>query len=957
MHAISTSKSKVPMLPSQGITYAKFGTWRDHFSSALTLKGLQVFAALDSTIPTEYPEVKEDEDNEDSLELTNVLTLQWKVTNKYDFAAKSAEAYALLYEAATNNVQIQRVMKKHKGNFPLAFASVSHFVMGNVKSAARAQRKEILEEIRKCGDADAAREVITLVNANNDDLKLLGTDDELKDNDLFEELMDVIKEIPSLNNVYHLARMPDTKIGEWDSLTEYMISIIARDDGTMAAHSSQDDNTTDCIGYDEDDHAEQYEDTQEYEQVQEHFKAMSVSSTQPKKEHLYCLMARVATPATPLVASSGIPALQLPFGGDDGDCGVTLVEDEAGTEFKFSDFMPDTLGHSGSIGNLAAIGDHDRIDVDAADTDTFLHTPLLAAGAFAYWSPEGLACLEQLQPVVDQRAHGPVVIAQPPELSTNKSSKSSQNLIKIGNYDEMMTYVRMLSTSPQGKLLRFGAFKRRFKPPERPVLLPTPANSHTPDPMRSFAFVVSSNYVMIGVDSMASGHFFGDRDAFDVNSLVALSDAPQVEIANGAQLAPTHRGVVPLRVRGHGAYAGDDRIVMIQNVNYVPGFPVHRRLLSSGRLERDSTVDGVQRVFVDSLNSAVHMRNHDGTTCYSFALDKEGCVTQLPCVFGAALRDDNDESSELICFAAAARSLGDSVGAPLGESVGAPPVDGSVGVEMNDILTHATSVSPTTATTTATELTAAQVAETNAAIYVKPNAKNPGTKSFARYAKYQSARSAKEYAALGGSRADLRHDLRKGIVVVGTPPVDLFDGLRVPLPRRSKDPTKKRNQRALQSTGFFPHEDANLFFFFYHYDGNSKEMYGNKAKKIQWKVAVAEGHFTMGGTRIPDTTNGKKRIHSRLAKLERRHKKDGMPFLRMLKTVLDEYNSPSIQFNEPVDPDTPTPAPATLERGVSVNDADVEIAQLLMSLPDQDERENAGTVGVKQQPDIVSERP
>ena len=131
--------------------------------------------------------------------------------------------------------------------------------------------------------------------------------------------------------------------------------------------------------------------------------------------------------------------------------------------------------------------------------------------------------------MVDQRAHGPVVVARPPELSTNKSSKSSQNLIKIGNYDEMMTYVRnhMVSTSPQGKLLRFGAFKRRFKPPERPVLLPTPANSHTPDPMCSFAFVVSSNYVMIGVDSMASGHFhfFGDRDAFDVNSLVALSDA------------------------------------------------------------------------------------------------------------------------------------------------------------------------------------------------------------------------------------------------------------------------------------------------------------------------------------------------------------------------------------------------------------------------------------------------
>ena len=60
---------------------------------------------------------------------------------------------------------------------------------------------------------------------------------------------------------------------------------------------------------------------------------------------------------------------------------VMLVEDEHGTEFKFSDAMPDTLGHSDTIGKIkAAIGDRDRIDVDAAGA--FLHTPLLAAGAF-----------------------------------------------------------------------------------------------------------------------------------------------------------------------------------------------------------------------------------------------------------------------------------------------------------------------------------------------------------------------------------------------------------------------------------------------------------------------------------------------------------------------------------------------------------------------------------------------
>ena len=36
-----------------------------------------------------------------------------------------------------------------------------------------------------------------------------------------------------------------------------------------------------------------------------------------------------------------------------------------------------------------------------------------------------------------------------------------------------------------------------------------------------------------------------------------------------------------------------------------------------------------------------------------------------------------------------------------------------------------------------------------------------------------------------------------------------------------------------------------------------------------------------------------------------------------------------------------------LERGVSVNDDGVEIARLLILLPNQDERENAGTVRVK----------
>ena len=148
--------------------------------------------------------------------------------------------------------------------------------------------------------------------------------------------------------------------------------------------------------------------------------AISTQSDAPG--HLSCLMTRVATTTSAsLVASE---SLTLLLEEDDDPQIAMLVEDEHGTEFKYSGAMPDTLGHSDTIGKIKAaiIGDQDRIDVDAAGA--FMHTPLLAACAFAYLPPlpsaEGLAYLGQLQPVADLRAHGPVVIAQPPELSTNK---------------------------------------------------------------------------------------------------------------------------------------------------------------------------------------------------------------------------------------------------------------------------------------------------------------------------------------------------------------------------------------------------------------------------------------------------------------------------------------------------------------------------------------------------------
>ena len=63
------------MLPSQGVSYAKWVCWVDGFASCLTPKGLHLFAALDTTMPTESSELDEGEDDKESLELVNVLNL------------------------------------------------------------------------------------------------------------------------------------------------------------------------------------------------------------------------------------------------------------------------------------------------------------------------------------------------------------------------------------------------------------------------------------------------------------------------------------------------------------------------------------------------------------------------------------------------------------------------------------------------------------------------------------------------------------------------------------------------------------------------------------------------------------------------------------------------------------------------------------------------------------------
>ena len=168
---------------------------------------------------------------------------------------------------------------------------------------------------------------------------------------------------------------------------------------------------------------------------------MTANSTQshaPAPERLFCLMARVATTTTaPLVASAS-PTLLLE---EDDDHGVILVEDEHGTEFKFSDIESSAIGLSGvAIGEIEAaveeaVGDRGCVDCDFADA--FLHAPL-TVDELAYLplppSVEGLVYSEY----VDPRSHGQIATKNELKLIENEVGEVGSNSVKIDDFNAMM---------------------------------------------------------------------------------------------------------------------------------------------------------------------------------------------------------------------------------------------------------------------------------------------------------------------------------------------------------------------------------------------------------------------------------------------------------------------------------------------------------------------------------------
>ena len=145
--------------------------------------------------------------------------------------------------------------------------------------------------------------------------------------------------------------------------------------------------------------------------------------------------------------------------------------------------------------------------------------------------------------------------------------------------------------------------------------------------------------ITIRVDSMASDHLMGSLELFDLLTLIEIdrAHAPIIEIENGATSQPTHKGVVPLQVSGSNTHEGNDVIIRLRTVYYMPEWPDHHNLISVGRLENDKhdkfvasrLESGTHDKFaVDSMNKSINIiEAQSGSVAYSFQFEKTpGCL-------------------------------------------------------------------------------------------------------------------------------------------------------------------------------------------------------------------------------------------------------------------------------------------------------------------------------------------
>ena len=242
---MASLNKKVPTIPPD-YTYGKFGTWKLDFGAYLSRNEMCAWSSLnEKKMPDNYPTLPADpaamKVDENYLKFKH----KYDIEDKYSFEANSEKAWGCLYEATRAVPALNRIITLNgiDKSFKPAYLALEEYIRGHAKTASRNMRRELLDAVRAVKRVHDIMPLVTLAEKANADIMALGCDDELTDDDLKEEILDVLRNIPETTHVYQLARMPKSEIGDWPSLRLYLTQICANHDKPTKSDRDNDKNT------------------------------------------------------------------------------------------------------------------------------------------------------------------------------------------------------------------------------------------------------------------------------------------------------------------------------------------------------------------------------------------------------------------------------------------------------------------------------------------------------------------------------------------------------------------------------------------------------------------------------------------------------------------------------------------------------------------------------------------
>ncbi len=200
---MASLNKKVPTIPPD-YTYGKFGTWKLDFGAYLSRNEMCAWSSLnEKKMPDNYPSLPADpaamKVDENYLKFKH----KYDIEDKYSFEANSEKAWGCLYEATRAVPALNRIITLNgiDKSFKPAYLALEEYIRGHAKTASRNMRRELLDAVRAVKRVHDIMPLVTLAEKANADIMALGCDDELTDDDLKEEILDVLRNIPETTHV------------------------------------------------------------------------------------------------------------------------------------------------------------------------------------------------------------------------------------------------------------------------------------------------------------------------------------------------------------------------------------------------------------------------------------------------------------------------------------------------------------------------------------------------------------------------------------------------------------------------------------------------------------------------------------------------------------------------------------------------------------------------------------